>query len=60
MTDFHFIGEAVDRLVTVPMSNWTILKGLPLTETYEAARAKGGGEPMTLRAAELLTGEGRL
>ena len=34
MADLHFIGEAVDRLVTVPMSNWTILKGLPLTETY--------------------------
>lgn len=54
MADLHFIGEAVDRLVTVPMSNWTILKGLPLTETYEAARKKGGGEPMTLRAAQLL------
>ena len=54
MKDYKFIGEAVDRLVTVPMSNWTILKGLPLTETYEAARKKGGGDPMTLRAAQLL------
>lgn len=54
MADLHFIGEAVDRLVTVPMSNWTILKGLPLTATYEAARKKGGGEPMTLRAAQML------
>jgi hypothetical protein len=52
--DYRFIGEAVDRLVTVPMSNWTILKGLPLTKTYEAARAKGGGEPLTLKAARLL------
>ena len=54
MDDLQFIGEAVDRLVTVPMSNWTILKGLPLTATYEAARAKAGGAPMALRAAELL------
>ena len=53
MKDYKFIGEAVDRLVTVPMSNWTILKGLPLTETYEAARKKGGGDPMTLRDLEL-------
>lgn len=52
--DYHFIGEAVDRLVTVPMSNWTILKGLPLTKTYEAARSKAGGEPLTLKAARLL------
>ncbi|MEL7565835.1 MAG: glutamate cyclase domain-containing protein [Dehalobacterium sp.] len=48
------IGEAVDRLVTVPMSNWTILKGLPMLELYETARRKVGG-PLTLRAAELLT-----
>ena len=27
MMDLNVIGEAVDRLVTVPMSNWTILKG---------------------------------
>ncbi len=51
--DLKYIGEAVDRLVTVPMSNWTILKGLPLTETYESARAKAG-EPITLKAAKLL------
>ena len=51
--DLKYIGEAVDRLVTVPMSNWTILKGLPLTETYEAARAKAG-EPLTLKIAKML------
>ena len=45
------IGEAVDRLVTVPMSNWTILKGLPLTELYEEARAKAG-KPIALAAAQ--------
>lgn len=47
------IGEAVDRLVTVPMSNWTILKGLPLTEIYHTAREKAG-KPLTLAAAELI------
>ena len=49
--DYNVIGEAVDRLVTVPMSNWTILKGLPLTKVYEYARAKAG-EPLTMLAAK--------
>lgn len=48
---FETIGEAVDRLVTVPMSNWTILKGLPLIDLYNAARKKGG-MPLTLKAAQ--------
>ena len=26
------IGDAVDHLVTAPISNWTILKGLPLAQ----------------------------
>lgn len=52
--DLKYIGEAIDRLVTVPMSNWTILKGLPLTQVYESARAKAGGGPLTLKAANLL------
>lgn len=52
--DMKTIGEAVDRLVTVPMSNWTILKDLPLTAIYEAAREKAG-EPLTMKAARLLT-----
>lgn len=47
------IGEAVDRLVTVPMSNWTILKGLPLMELYDTARKKAG-MPLTLAAAKSL------
>lgn len=51
--DYQVIGEAVDRLVTVPMSNWTILKGLPLTKVYEYARAKAG-EPLTMLAAKNL------
>lgn len=46
------IGEAVDRLVTVPMSNWTILKGLPLMQLYDQARKKAGGAPLTLLAAK--------
>lgn len=49
--DYHVIGEAVDRLVTVPMSNWTILKGLKLTDVYEYARKKAG-EPLTMLAAK--------
>jgi hypothetical protein len=33
------------------MSNWTILKGLPLTDVYEYAREKAG-EPLTMLAAK--------
>jgi hypothetical protein len=47
------IGEAVDRLITVPMSNWAILKGIPVMQVYEACRAKAG-EPLTLKAARIL------
>lgn len=50
---FDTIGEAVDRLVTVPMSNWTILKGLPLMDLYDYARDKAG-QPLTLAAAKLI------
>ena len=52
--ELYPIGEAIDRLVTVPMSNWTILKGLPLQEIYETARKKAG-EPIVLKAAKLLS-----
>jgi len=44
------IGEAVDRLITVPMSNWAILKGIPVVRMYEACRVRAG-EPLTLAAA---------
>ena len=47
------IGEAVDHLVTAPLSNWTILKGIPLARLYAAARRQAGG-PLTLVAARLL------
>jgi D-glutamate cyclase len=47
------IGEAVDRLITVPMSNWAILKGIPVAKLYEACRLKAG-EPLTLAAARKL------
>jgi len=47
------IGEAVDRLITVPMSNWAILKGIPVIELYNACRDKAGG-PLTLTAAHKL------
>jgi hypothetical protein len=49
--DYQAIGEAIDRLITVPMSNWTILKSLPLTEIYHYAREKAG-EPLSMLAAK--------
>jgi hypothetical protein len=49
-TIFH-IGQAVDRLITVPMSSWCILKGVPLHLLYEEAYKKAGG-PLTLTAAQ--------
>ncbi len=48
------IGEAVDQLVTAPMSNWTILKGIPLMKLYATARTHAGGGPLTLAAASRL------
>ena len=48
------IGEAIDHLVTAPMSNWTILKGIPLAKLYATARKKAGGQPLTLAASKLL------
>src|SRR5262249_25968333 len=47
------IGEAIDHLVTAPISNWTILKGIPLAKLYAAARRQTGG-PLTLAASRLL------
>lgn len=47
------IGDAVDHLITAPISNWTILKGLPLARLYMAARELAGGS-VTLAAARLL------
>jgi hypothetical protein len=48
------IGEAVDHLVTAPMSNWTILKGIPLRKLYDASRKHTADVPLTLAAARLL------
>jgi hypothetical protein len=47
------IGEAIDHLVTAPVSNWTILKGIPLMTLYAAAR-RNAGAPLTLAASRLL------
>ena len=47
------IGEAVDHLIIAPISNWTILKGLPLAALYASARAKTNG-PVCLAASRLL------
>lgn len=47
------IGDAIDHLITAPISNWTILKGLPLAALYASARAKAGGS-LSLAACRLL------
>lgn len=47
------LGEALDHLITAPISNWTILKGIPLKELYAAAR-RHAGAPLTLAATRLL------
>ena len=47
------IAEAIDHLITAPMSNWTILKGIPLDRLYEASRRQAT-QPLTLAAADLL------
>ncbi len=45
------LGEYVDRLVTVEMRSRAMPIGITVP-LYEAARAEGGGRPLTLRAAE--------
>ncbi len=47
------MGEAVDHLVTAPISNWTILKGLPLDKLYALSRKKVG-EPLSVAAARIV------
>lgn len=49
--DLNRLGEAADHLITAPISNWTILKGIPLLKLYAEARRKAGGGPVTLAAA---------
>lgn len=51
--DILHIAEAIDHLVTAPMSNWTILKGIPLGTLYASSRRRAGG-PLSLAAADLL------
>ncbi len=51
--DLLRIAEALDHLVIAPMSNWTILKGIPLGTLYATARRHAGG-PLSLTAARLL------
>jgi len=47
------IAEAIDHLITAPMSNWTILKGIPLAKLYAASR-RHVNKPLTLAACESL------
>jgi hypothetical protein len=51
--DLERIAEAIDHLVTAPISNWTILKGIPLATLYAAAR-RHAGKPLSLAASGLL------
>ena len=44
-------GEYVDRLITVEIRNRGMPRGIT-RQMYDAARAEGGGRPLTLRAAE--------
>lgn len=51
--DIERIGEAIDHLMTAPISNWTILKGLPLAQLHaEAVRIANGS--VSLAAAKKL------
>jgi hypothetical protein len=47
------MGEYVDRLVTVEMRNRGMNHGI-VRQIYDAARAEGGGRPISARAAEAL------
>ena len=47
------LGEAIDHLVTAPISNWTILKGIPLKKLHAASCKRAGG-PLSLAASRLL------
>lgn len=47
------IGDAVDRLITVELRNRAMNHGI-IPGIYAAARAEGGGRPVTARAAEAL------
>jgi hypothetical protein len=44
------MADYIDRLITVEMRNRAMPNGT-ITPLYEAARAEGGGEPLTFRAA---------
>jgi hypothetical protein len=45
------LGDYVDRLITVEMRNRAMPHGIT-RPMYDAARAEGGGQPLTTRAAE--------
>jgi D-glutamate cyclase len=44
------MSDYIDRLITIEMRNRAMPHGT-ITPLYDAARAEGGGEPLTLRAA---------
>jgi hypothetical protein len=46
-----YIGDNIDRLVTIELKNLAMPHNI-VVPMYEAARAEGGGRPLTMRAAE--------
>jgi hypothetical protein len=46
-----YIGDNIDRLITIELKNLAMPHNI-VVPMYEAARAEGGGRPLTIRAAE--------
>jgi len=46
-----FVGDNIDRLVTIELKNLAMPHDI-VVPMYEAARAEGGGRPISMRAAE--------
>lgn len=46
-----YIGDNIDRLITIELKNLAMPHDI-VVKMYDAARAEGGGRPLTMRAAE--------
>jgi hypothetical protein len=51
MSASDFVGENIDRLITIELKNLAMPHDI-VVKMYDAARAEGGGRPLTMRAAE--------
>jgi len=51
MSASDFVGENIDRLITIEIKNLAMPHDI-VVRMYDAARAEGGGRPLTMRAAE--------